>query len=199
LTINDLQNNAKSNSVPPNCQFEVDDAEDEWTFNEKFDYIHGRAMFTCFQDTLGVFKRAYNALAPGGYFEMQEGYFKPHSDDGTSHGSILEKWNAMLVGAAAKTGRDWWCAPKYKDWFIEAGFEEVVERIYYWPSNPWPKGKKNKMLGLWTMTNTLDAVNAISMAMMTRVLGMSPEEVELMCVDVRKDIKDKSIHAYYPM
>lgn len=26
-------------SVPPNCRFEVDDAENEWTFSESFDYI----------------------------------------------------------------------------------------------------------------------------------------------------------------
>jgi hypothetical protein len=29
-------------SIPPNCQFEVDDAEDPWMFSQKFDYIHGR-------------------------------------------------------------------------------------------------------------------------------------------------------------
>jgi len=37
------------------------------------------------------------------------------------------------------------------------------------------------------------------MAMMTRSLGMSAEEVQLLLVDVRRDAKDKSIHAYYPM
>ncbi len=31
-----------SNSVPANCSFEVEDCEDEWTYSQKFDLIHGR-------------------------------------------------------------------------------------------------------------------------------------------------------------
>jgi hypothetical protein len=185
--------------VPSNCQFEVDDAEDEWVYNENFDYIHGRAMFSAFKDPAAVFKKAYDALAPGGWFEMQEIYFKPHSSDGTHEGTALQSWNNTLIEGAKKIGRDWWCAPNYRQWFFDAGFESVVERQYQWPSNPWPKGEKNKILGLWMLTNSLDGLNAVSMAMMTRVLGMSPEAVELVLVDVRRDIRNKSIHAYYPM
>jgi len=31
-------------SLPPNCSFIIDDAEDPWTFSQKFDFIHGRAL-----------------------------------------------------------------------------------------------------------------------------------------------------------
>lgn len=130
---------------------------------------------------------------------MQDIFFKVHSIDGTHEGTALQSWNKTLVEGAKKIGRDWWCTPNYAKWFGEAGFEAVVERRYQWPMNTWPKGKKNKILGLWTLTNGLDGLNAVSMAMMTRVLGMSPEAVELMLVDVRRDMKDKSIHSYYPM
>lgn len=30
--------------VPPNVRFEIDDVEAEWTYHEKFDYIHCRFM-----------------------------------------------------------------------------------------------------------------------------------------------------------
>jgi hypothetical protein len=33
--------------VPPNCRSEVDDAEDEWVFLQKFDYIHCRMLGSC--------------------------------------------------------------------------------------------------------------------------------------------------------
>lgn len=49
------------------------------------------------------------------------------------------------------------------------------------------------------MTNGLDALPAVSMELMTRVLGMKPEEVELVLVDVRRDMQDRSIHAYFPV
>ena len=186
-------------SVPPNCQFEVDDAEDEWLYNTKFSFIHGRALITCFRDHLSIFQKAYNALTPGGYFEMQDLTLRPLCNDGTLNGTAIEKWFETVTSAAAKIGRDWQCTHKYKQWFHEAGFEDVVERIYYWPMNPWPKGKRNKTLGLWAMTNGLDALPAVSMALMTRVLGMKPEEVELVLVDVRRDMQNRSIHAYSPM
>jgi len=31
-------------SLPPNCQFIVDNVEDEWVYNEPFDYIHSRML-----------------------------------------------------------------------------------------------------------------------------------------------------------
>lgn len=43
-------------SVPPNLRFEIDDAEDEWIFSERFDYIHGRALLSCFKEPSFVSK-----------------------------------------------------------------------------------------------------------------------------------------------
>jgi hypothetical protein len=185
--------------VPPNCQFEVDDVEDDWTYSRKPDFIHGRAMFTCFKDPKAVFQKAFDALAPGGYFEMQDIYFKPHSNDGTVEGTSIQRWNDLLIQGAAKIGRDWHCTPKYARWFQEVGFEDVVENKFAWPVNTWPKGRKQKTMGLWMLTNALEGMNAISMAMMTRSLGMPSEEVEVLLVDVRRDAKDKSIHTHFPV
>lgn len=142
---------------------------------------------------------AYDALAPGGYFEMQEIYFKPHSNDGTVEGTAMQRWNAQLIEGAKKLGRHWYCTRNYKQWFEDVGFENVVERRFHWPMNTWPKGKKNKQLGIWTLSNGLSGLNAVSNAVLTRGLGMSPEEVESLLVDVRLDFKNKHIHAYYPM
>ena len=185
--------------VPSNCQFEVDDAEDDWAYTQKFDFIHGRALFSCFKDPRAVFQKAYDALAPGGYFEMQDVWIKPHSHDGTLNGTNLERWHEVLTSATEKLGRDWQCPPKYAGWFRDVGFEDVVERRLQWPQNPWPRGEKNKLLGMWALADGLDAVASVSTALFTRVLGMSPEEVELTLMEVRKDMKNRAIHTYYPM
>jgi SAM-dependent methyltransferase len=185
--------------VPSNCQFEVDDAEDDWAYTQKFDFIHGRALFSCFKDPRAVFQKAYDALAPGGYFEIQDVWIKPHSHDGTLNGTNLERWHEVLTSATEKLGRDWQCPPKYVGWFRDVGFEDVVERRLQWPQNPWPRGAKNKLLGMWALADGLDAVASVSTALFTRVLGMSPEEVELTLVGVRKDMRNRAIHTYYPM
>lgn len=73
----------------PNCTFIKDDAEEDWVFHSKhpegapaceglcehpimFDYVHFRAMFTCFNDPIKVMKSAYENLSPGGWVEFQE-------------------------------------------------------------------------------------------------------------------------------
>jgi SAM-dependent methyltransferase len=57
---------------PPNVQFQVDDAEDEWTFSKTFNFVHGRMLFTCFKDPRKVIKMAFNSMDLGGYLELQD-------------------------------------------------------------------------------------------------------------------------------
>lgn len=46
-------------SVPPNLKFIVDDAEDLWLYQDKFDLIHARLMAGCFADWPNFFRQAY--------------------------------------------------------------------------------------------------------------------------------------------
>lgn len=156
-------------------------------------------LFTCFQDPAAVFRRAYDALAPGGYFEVQDIVMDLRSIDGTADGTAIQDWNRKIISGAAKIGRDWACTLKYAQFMRDAGFEGVTERHAKWPSNAWPKGKTQKLMGMWSMSNFLEGLPSISMAIMTRAHGMTRDEVEVGMVQVRHDIKDKSIHGYVPV
>jgi hypothetical protein len=46
-------------SVPPNCSFEIDDLEKEWTWSKKFDLIFSRMMTGSFADPASIAKKAY--------------------------------------------------------------------------------------------------------------------------------------------
>jgi ubiquinone/menaquinone biosynthesis C-methylase UbiE len=35
---------------PPNVRFVIDDAEEQWVFNQKFDYVHVRVMIVSIRD-----------------------------------------------------------------------------------------------------------------------------------------------------
>ena len=131
--------------------------------------------------------------------EIQDVLMDHLSIDGSHEGTAVHTWHDTVHEAARRIGRDWRCTENYARWMQEAGFEAVVERRFAWPSNTWPKGRKQKTLGLWSMSNNLEGVSAISMAIMTRAHGMSREEVEVVLVDVRRDIQDRSIHAYTPV
>lgn len=81
----------------------------------------------------------------------------------------------------------------------EVGFVEVDEKPFKWPINRWPKEKRFKELGEWSKSNTTDLVEGLTMALFTRVLGWTAEEVQVFLVDVRKDLNNPKIHAYWSM
>ncbi|KAN0120251.1 S-adenosyl-L-methionine-dependent methyltransferase [Hyaloscypha variabilis] len=185
--------------VPPNCRFEVDDAEDDWLYEEKFDYIHGRLLAMCFKDPLSIFRKAFNSLNPGGYFEMFDFDAKYRCIDDSDVGSSLREYSDMMISGAAKLGKVITHAPNYKRYFEEAGFMDIVEEKFQWPSNTWPKGKYHKTLGLWYNKDMQDGLEGMTMAVFTRAHGMKKEEVQEIVTQIKKDVNDKSIHVYVPI
>lgn len=183
--------------VPPNCRFEIDDAEDEWLYSETFDYIHLRMMFHCFKDHADVMRSAFNHLRPGGYMEWQDWMGVLQSSDDSIRGTPIERWSQLYVEAGTRLGRDMLAPRKYKDWMIDAGFVDVVETRLAVPGNPWAKGKENKRMGFLQMTNFLDGLHAATMTLFTKGLGWTPDQVEVFLIEMRKAIKDPKHHFYW--
>ncbi|KAH6658333.1 S-adenosyl-L-methionine-dependent methyltransferase [Truncatella angustata] len=182
--------------VPANCRFEVDDCEDEWIYSHKFDYIHGRYMCAFLTDFSKLFRNIYDNLNPGGWVEFMETLIFFQSHDGTLDGTALQRWNRLIVDGVKNMGRNLLSCRRYKQWMLETGFTNVEERKIIVPANPWAKGKKNKELGALQMVNNLNGVYGLTMTVLTRGLGWSKEEVEVLLADVRKDMGDRNIHSY---
>ncbi|KAF8860002.1 S-adenosyl-L-methionine-dependent methyltransferase [Acephala macrosclerotiorum] len=182
--------------VPQNCSFVIDDAEDDWIFNHKFDYIHARAVLSCFKNPKAVFQRAFDALEPGGILELYDPIFPFQFLDPPPEGSPLAEWNKLIIEAAAKAGRPWTNAAHYKYWLQGIGFESVVEKKEYCPLSPWAKGKKSKYMSLWLAHNMSIGIEAWSLALFTRVLGWEKSRLDKLLEGVKEDIKNTKIHAY---
>ncbi|RAO71525.1 uncharacterized protein BHQ10_007537 [Talaromyces amestolkiae] len=168
-------------------------------------HIQHQTGFLTAQDSASItdgpslFKQVYDGLAPGGWFELQDFAFPVRSDDGTMNGTSFEELNENLVKALSILGKDPALAEKYKALMVSVGFKNVVEIKYKWPQNQWPKDKFFKQLGLWNMVNTLDGLYGFSARLCTQVLGMSVEELELLLMACRNDIKNTKMHAYWPV
>lgn len=94
------------------------------------------------------YKRAFNALKPGGSMQIVEIEFQLYCDDGTLEpDSALLKWSALMYEAFAKMGAVVPTAEKYKEWLQDAGYENVQLEIIKRPSNDWPKDPKWKEIG----------------------------------------------------
>ncbi|KAF2089174.1 S-adenosyl-L-methionine-dependent methyltransferase [Saccharata proteae CBS 121410] len=187
------------NMVPPNCSFEVDDANEDWTYSRKFDFIHCRQHHCAIKEKR-LFQQALAHLEPGGWLEMQELAFPAGCDDDTlAADSAVARWSDLTLQASRLIQQDLDNPSRYGAWMKEAGFANVHVAMFKFPGNPWPKDKKLKERGLWMMQNHLDGLQGFALGLFTRVHGWSVEEVETFLVAVRRDIKDRGIHLWWPV
>lgn len=186
--------------LPPNLSMEIDDIEDTWTYSHKFDFIYARMMTASIKNWPGLLKQIYDNLNPGGYVELSDICFPIMCDDDSlpANAAIL-RWTSLIMQSGEVTGRICNSAVHYKSQLEALGFVNVVEVIHKWPQNRWPKDKYYKELGMWNHENFSAGLEALSLGLLTRYLGWSPEEVNVFLVDVRKEMKDTKIHAYYPI
>ncbi len=79
----------------------------------------------------------------------------------------------------------------------EAGYADVTATPIKWPINTWPKDPKHKELGRWAMENFVWGCESMSLALFTRVLGWSADEVRVFMAQVRGDLRNRRYHAYW--
>jgi hypothetical protein len=117
---------------PENCEFfagpDVGDAEGQWPpqiedLKGQFDYIHLRAVFTCFNEPKVVMQKVFDYLAPGGTVEYMDSSFSIDSLDGSADDTTIYKWGRLLIQGAANKGRDIEVSQHYKQWMEEIGCE----------------------------------------------------------------------------
>ncbi|GKT72381.1 Methyltransferase domain-containing protein [Colletotrichum tofieldiae] len=157
-------------------------------------------MTSSIADWKKFLKQTYNGLAPGGYVEIFEGHMRPECDDGTlTPEHTLSKWVDHIEECGRISGRLFVDVPSLVPLLKEVGFVDVTVAKYKWPLNPWAKDLHYRELGSWCLENLMEGLEAFSMAPFTRALEWTREEVNVFLVDVRKDLRDRSIHAYSPL
>lgn len=119
-------------------------------------------------------------------------------DDTLKTDSALWKWSELMLEASRKIDQGLDNPSFFESWMREAGFINVTCVQYKWATNSWPKDPKHKTLGLWHGTNLLEGLEGFSLALFTRVLGWTPQQVQVFLVKVRAESKSPRIHAYYP-
>ncbi|AEO60277.1 hypothetical protein MYCTH_103164 [Thermothelomyces thermophilus ATCC 42464] len=167
--------------VPPNLTFYIDDLEEDWDFREPFDFIYGRMLAGALTDWPGFVQRAFENLSPGGWLELADITFPTLCDDGTlPPDSALMQWNEHVIRAGHMLGHS-------------------TEKTKRGPLTQWPRDPKYKEIGMWSEHNFCGGMYWLSVALFTRALGWTADRLEVFLVDVRKDLRNRSIHAYWPM
>ncbi|KAK5662737.1 hypothetical protein OQA88_6144 [Cercophora sp. LCS_1] len=186
--------------VPANCAFELDDIEQPWTWKKNsFDFIFTRDLILAIRDFPKLIQQAYEHLKPGGYLELQSVTGVLRCDDGTlSPDSPFQKFSDSIYETTRIFGTPVDDPLRWRQWLEEAGFEDVTEIIHKLPCNPWPKDQRLKLVGAFEMENLLFGLSGMVTRLFSKALGWTPEQIQVFLVDVRREIKNRNVHAYWP-
>ncbi|KAF5864000.1 hypothetical protein ETB97_008935 [Aspergillus alliaceus] len=87
--------------------------------------------------------------------------------------------------------------PQFKGLLGDAAFTNIQVHQEVCPIGTWPKDSRLKEIGRYFRAQFLwGGVEAYSMALFTRFGGWSPEEVEVLLAEVRREVKGNKMHIY---
>jgi SAM-dependent methyltransferase len=129
--------------VPPNCRFEIDDIEDEWTFpKDHFDFIHIRCLMGSISEWPKLYAQAYKHMAPGGWIQHLDMDIGFTSDDGTvGKDHTMTEWSQTFFDAGEKMGKTFYVVDSMSDSIRKAGFKDIHQAWYKIPVGGWTKDK----------------------------------------------------------
>lgn len=189
-------------AVPPNLEFQIMDADETWTFNQQFDFVHSRLMngFSI-RSWSHFYAEAYKCMKPGGWVENQEFDLQFQADDGSlAEDSAINRWQNLWEQGIQNFGLTSRCYPeKMKQQMEDAGFINVTIRPYKFPMGPWPKDKRLRQSGIFLLVGMFEGLQGLSVRTFTHGLGWSVPEMEALLMEVRNEFKSKRIHSYLPV
>lgn len=229
--------------VPPNCQFELDDIEQPWTWKDNTaDFIFSRDLILSIRDFPRLIDQCYRFrrppfllllllwnsfelssfsnpltnkkfldiltmffpgvdrhLKPGGWLEFHCIVGLLQCDDGTLlEKSTFQKWSNLLGDACAKFGTPIDDPTRWAAMFDKSGFDNVTQEVFKVPCGPWAKDKRLKLIGMWEHYNLMNHLEGLTMRLFQKGLGWSEDEIRVFSALLRKDLRDMSVHAYWP-
>ena len=116
------------------------DAEDTWTFQDKFDFIHVRCLAAAIRDWSKLVRQAFDATQPGGYAEYQDFDLSIYSLDGSLISDLeVAEWISTLRDASCSFNRDPCPGPELEGWLKDAGYQDVHHEKFILPIGDWPQ------------------------------------------------------------
>lgn len=185
--------------VPPNCRFDIDDAESEWVYSKNsFDFIHSRHLATSICDWPLYIERIFEHLKPGGWVEFAEHSFVLFSDDNTyPPDCALATFWTWFREALGKKGGDPNVYAQLVDLLnAHGGFTNIRVVTNKVPWGLWPKDKKMKDAGKWGRASIETGLEAYGNALFLRELGKKPEDTAKLFADAKKELDSKKHHCY---
>ncbi|TPX22358.1 hypothetical protein DIZ76_014229 [Coccidioides immitis] len=137
-------------------------------------------------------------LKPGGWFDQLEMSVQFQSDEGNlKDHHILSVWSKLFIRMGEMTGKTFRIAELAKGYMEKAGFQNVTEVRFKLPVGTWSSDKHMKELGEWNLLQCDQGIEGWAMALLTRVLKWSVDEVKLFLAEMKIGLQDSKVRAYF--
>ncbi|KAF5521498.1 Secondary metabolism regulator LAE1 [Colletotrichum aenigma] len=195
--------------VPPNCIFQIDDAQLDWTFKrDHFDAIHARNLYGGIDNWQRFYDQAFTHLKPGGWFESMEfdilaGSENPEVENDPNH--IFKKWAGLFWDAGDIIGRSFRQA-QYKgpneeimmvECMKEAGFVDIVHKKWKVPIGGWAKDPFLKQVGHYAGLFMDQSLDGWALQPIGEILGWTYEEIMVLVAEMRIALRSSKSLPYF--
>ncbi|KAL8824778.1 MAG: hypothetical protein Q9170_008043 [Blastenia crenularia] len=182
--------------VPSNVFFEIDDAQEEWTYTEPFGFIHIRGLSGAFRDWTSVYRQAFKHLQPNGILEVADfGLIQLTQEIADSYLSI---YNGACLSAAERSGSPPGLGHVRKSALESAGFSVAKSRTFNVPLGTWSPDPRKKVAGKMALISMLESLEASSLRLLTQYSGFKAEDVRDLCRKVQEELMQPGVRPFVP-
>jgi SAM-dependent methyltransferase len=187
--------------LPTNLVFEIDDVEHEWLWPESsFDLIHGRELIMAIHDWPRLVRQAKSRLRPGGYLQLCGSYPAFASDDGTlPSGSAYVELGKIYFEMSERIGASGHEVTKWKQYLEDEGYEDVQEKIFKIPTNPWPRDQRLKKIGALELDHFRDNIKNVFARGYEQILNGDPNYFQVLLARARAEVLNRRMHSWVPL
>lgn len=186
----------QSTEVPPNVLFELDDAQEEWTYTELFDFIHIRGLSGAFRDWGAIYTSAHKHLRPEGCLEVAD--FGMISFKDSNPDSYITVFNGACQAAAEKAGTPIGVDHLKRSTIEAAGLSVLKVRVIDVPLGTWSPDRRKALAGKMALVSVLEGLEATGLRLLTREMAWKPEDVRDLCDKVREEVMRPDVRAFVP-
>ncbi|KAL5365107.1 S-adenosyl-L-methionine-dependent methyltransferase [Aspergillus floccosus] len=189
-------------SPPPNCVFRVPfDYERPWLMGEgKWDVIHMRMGCGSVTNWPRLYKRIYDHLHRGAWFEQLEIIFEPRCFGRRLKFGPLRFWYYHLKAATERSERGIEHCPGHtRQWLGNAGFRRISCEEFVLPLNASMLPIHDKESVRWYRTVFAESILPLCMAPFSRVYGWSYDYIQSLATAAVAEALDPSSNLFYTL
>ncbi|CCX16239.1 S-adenosyl-L-methionine-dependent methyltransferase [Pyronema domesticum] len=197
----DITPHMKPEEMPRNLWLQIDDLNEPFTFQDKFDLVHSRNV------AQGIDKgrwRSYigdcaRVVKPGGWLQFIEPYHVVQSDNGTLTDDHAVRQFSMQYSDVLEGKKDVRAAMHLEAWFREAGLVDVEYTMIPIPLNAWSTNPRDRHIGELANGAYKEAIGSHCIYLFQEYLSMTTDEIHVLLARARQDADNPSLRPYIPM